>query len=74
MTKTIQEVGEFIGRAIAKSVLDPTNVDMSREWPGLDVDAADAANIPEGMDHAAVEVVAEATYHVAIGAYYRGED
>ena len=72
MTKTIQEVGEFIGRAIAKSVLDPTNVGMSREWSGLDGD--DAANIPEGMDHAAVEVVAEATYHVAIGAYYRGED
>lgn len=61
-TKTAQEIGTEIGRAIAADVLG--NEDMSIEWTGIE--AQDADRIPEGIDHDEVEIAAEQAYHVAL--------
>jgi 3-hydroxyisobutyrate dehydrogenase-like beta-hydroxyacid dehydrogenase len=54
---TVEEVGEFIGRAMARDV---KRNGYPVEWTGLD--PQDADQIPEGMDAAAVEAVAERVY------------
>lgn len=53
----IERVGKFIGEAIAKDVVAEG---MPREWTGLD--PQDVDQIPDGMDHDAVERVAERAY------------
>lgn len=66
-TEQATEIGTKIGQAIARDVLAEG---MPREWTGLD--AQDADQIPEGVDHDAVEAAAENAYLEAIDQPPRG--
>ena len=69
--KTTQEIGTFIGRAIARDVL--ADSDLPWEWTGID--PQDADQIPEGIDREEVERIAEQVYQSAIEEHrLRGED
>ena len=58
---TTREIGERIGRAIARDVLAE---DMPHTWSGLD--AQDGDQIPDGMSVEEVELYAGAAYHEAL--------
>jgi hypothetical protein len=59
--QTVESVGRRIGRAIAQDVIAQG---MPRNWTGLD--AQDAEQIPDGMDHDAVEAVAKREYLIRV--------
>jgi hypothetical protein len=61
-TETAEQIGQRIGRAMARDVIAEG---MPRDWTGLD--PQDADQIPAGVDHDPIEAAAKAAYLTAIG-------